>query len=241
MKLNYKRFIPTTAAIFALLFSAGKANAGFITENINPQPKVSLEQAVSETAEKEKSPTNLMPDELQFSVGYGKCHLIPPQKDLEKINFSGRIVYNISDKVRWLKGNENMFFMIEPNFSSIIRPNTSYEIGLNFEVEYRKAINHEKTIEGYIRAGLGGMHTNLKTLEQGDALNEFTPNVGVGLYIFTDKEKNNAFTIGLTQRHYSHANLGGMKNSGVDTLSIDFGCLKKLGSSKNVRYTPRVY
>jgi len=232
MVINYKRIFAITAATAVFLSFAVRGSADSTAENINPQSQVSLEQNVSETAEKEAPAKESRLEEVGFFTGFGSGKLKDSQGNYERVNFSGRFGYDISDKFNLNKG-EKVLLNIEPSLNLITKPDNNFEAGVSCLLMYRKQIS--KKVDAYLEGGLGIRYTSQETCEQGTQLNSVLE-AGFGWYIYPNDSKDSAITLGIRGTHLSN---GGtyQPNRGINTLSVIVGYSKMFGASK----TPRRY
>ena len=73
----------------------------------------------------------------------------------------------------------------------------------------------------YMEGGVGLIYTTQHTYEQSTQFN-FTSELGGGIYLFLNKNKTTALTVGYRFRHFSNASIK-HPNNGVDTHSITAG------------------
>jgi len=241
MVTNYKRIITrilvTTAATVAFLSFALKADADSTTENTNPQSQVSLEQNVSETAEKEAPAKESRLSEAGVYTGFGSSgKLKDSQGNYERVNGAVRLGYDLSDKFNLNKG-EKMLLNWEPSINLITSPDTNVEAGVSCLLMYRKQISQR--VDAYLEGGLGLRYTSQKTIEQGTQLNGVIE-AGFGWYFYFNESKESAITLGIRGTHLSNANTCN-PNYGINTASVIIGYSKMFGAPKRAEYTKRAY
>ena len=101
-------------------------------------------------------------------------------------------------------------FVLEPFINTVYEPTSNIEVGSNFLFKYVLPLT--KTVQPYIKGGIGALYMSMHTDEQSTQYN-FLPQGGGGVHIFLNEKT--ALTFEYRYRHLSNASIE-HPNSGID-------------------------
>ena len=140
-------------------------------------------------------------DSVEILTGYLSADL-KSKDDYVVIPLSVGLNFD-SDKVlkkMGLKPVDELDFVVEPFFNTVLEPDKNIEFGSNFLMKYSFPVH--KKFRPYVKGGLGMVYMTQHTYEQSTQYN-FLPQLGGGFHIFL--KENLAVTCEYRYRHLSNA------------------------------------
>ena len=212
MKKIFIGFIFLTSVLCAPygVFAQTQAAGNEVTAETADESVAKAEAKAVHTAQKESRASAL--HSIDFLTGYAIGHLNEQESHellplIVDFNFD---LKKITDDWNW-KWDGMLLGFVE-GFAGIIgRPDSNFEFGtdLGFKVGI---LNEEKSLQPYLKAGIGIMYMTLQTIEQGTQFN-FNEFAGVGLQ-YRSKD-NRTLLLEYRYRHLSNAGID-ESNGGIN-------------------------
>ena len=164
----------------------------------------------SEKTHKKNAASEKFFTEAAFITGFGSGDI--PEGHYQPVLLIGHFGVDLKRYFTALENHRgSLSAFIEPQFNTIVNPDTDFECGIGFGIKYMYPFTDRISI--YVMGSIGPHYISVITREQANGF-LFSDTIGMGLYYYL--ARNSALNVGYRIRHLSNAALA-EPNGGIDT------------------------